>query len=281
MKYKKIMISLLSIGLLFTACDNKDDNKSDIESKEESNIKSKEDIKRDEDGNKIISEDNYVKVIETEDGSYIEQMKNPEKGKLPVMVPDNYVLFNEIYKIPTTLGDLLNTGWQIESDIKDFDSIDDFSPVSELPSKFEPGSSFDLVLSKYTPVYDKTSGKAKSSDEINKINVVVINNIDKLITDKNELSVLITSVDKKYGNKDFYMGNIKFGINMEKVEDIYTNLSKENLKYTGDDDKTVWAVATASDNTLMMYFDKNGKLNKVIIFNENMLNSNNKDLKDK
>ena len=277
MKYKKIIISLLSLGLLFTACDNKDDNRSSIKSKEES----KEDIKRDDDGNKIISEDDHVKVIETEDGSYIEQMKNPEKGELPVMVPDNYVLFNEIYKIPSTLGDLLNTGWQIEPDTKDFDSIDDFSPVSELPSKFEPGSSFDLVLSKYTPIYDKTSGKVKLSDEINKINVVVINNTDETITDKNKLSVLITSIDKEHGNKDFYMGNIKFGINMEKVEDIYTNLSKENLKYTGDDDNTVWAVATANDNTLMMYFDKTGKLNKVIIFNENMLNSNNKELKNK
>lgn len=273
MKYKKIIISLLSIGLLFTACDHKDNSEFSIESKEES--------KRDENGEKIISEDDHVKVIETEDGSYIEQMKNPKKGELPVMVPDNYVLFNEIYKIPSTLGELLNTGWKIESDTKDFEGIDGSWPVSELPNEIEPGSSFNLVLSKYTPVYDKTSGKAKSSDEINKINIVVINNTDETITDKNKLSVLITSIDKEYGNKDFYMGNIKFGISMEKVEDIYTNLSKENLKYTGDDDRTVWAVATASDNTLMMYFDETGKLNKVIIFNENMLNSNNKELNKK
>lgn len=269
MKNNKIIIALLSMSLLFTACNNSNDSLS------------KEEAKVDDEGTRVISEDDHVKVIETKDGSYIEMMKNPGKSDLPVMVPDNYVLFNEIYKVPSILGGFLKTGWQIESDTEGFDDVGGFSPVSDLPSEFEPGASFNIVLSKYTPVYDKESGGEKPSDEINKINVVVINNTDEVITDKNELSVLITSIDKEHGNKDFYMGNIKFGINMEKIEDIYTNLAKENLKYTGDDDKTVWAVATANDNTLMMYFDKNNKLTKVVIFNENMLNSNNKELKNK
>lgn len=195
----------------------------------------------------VISDEGGIKVVKRSDGSFVEMVKDSKRSELPVMLPDNFVFNNRMYKFPLKFGFLLDQGFNLVG--------------GSIPDKIEAGEKFKADVKKDTLVFS-----------------LELINDSKEVINKSDLKVLSLKFDiDNLDGKNFYMGNLTSDISYEKFVKMY---EETIVKNEGVTDGFNVGLSTANDRAVTLKFNKEGKLLMVKISDENTYNTNNKDFQE-